>query len=171
MRAPTYSAGVSDSEQVSRFQVIPAAYVILRRGRDVLLQLRQNTGYRDGHWATAAAGHVEAGESVLEAGVREAAEELGVSLDAVDLVPITAMHRTAGNGLAIDERVDFFFECWTWRGEPRLVEPDKAADLGWFDLAALPEPLVPHEAYVLGGLSPDGPSSPGALPAIVAFGF
>ena len=32
----------------------------------MLLQLRRGTGYMDGHWAAAAAGHVEAGESVLE---------------------------------------------------------------------------------------------------------
>lgn len=43
--------------------LVPAAYVILRRDEHVLLQLRMNTGYMDGYWATAAAGHVEAGES------------------------------------------------------------------------------------------------------------
>ena len=41
-----------------RFRVVPAAYVVLQRGPEVLLQLRQGTGYRDGHWAVAAAGHV-----------------------------------------------------------------------------------------------------------------
>ena len=45
-----------------RFQVVPASYVIFRRDDHVLLQLRQGTGYMDGYWATAAAGHVEAGE-------------------------------------------------------------------------------------------------------------
>ena len=44
-----------------RFSVVPAAYVLLRRDGRVLLHLRRNTGYRDGHWATAAAGHVERG--------------------------------------------------------------------------------------------------------------
>ena len=49
-----------------RFQVVPAAYVVLRRsdiGDEVLLQLREGTGYMDGHCATAAAGHVEAGSA------------------------------------------------------------------------------------------------------------
>ena len=49
------------------FSVVPAAYVLLRRDGRVLLHLRSNTGYRDGHWATAAAGHVEQGESVAAA--------------------------------------------------------------------------------------------------------
>jgi len=92
-----------------RFQVVPAAYVFLRRTEDgveqTLLQLRQGTGYMDGHWAAAAAGHVEAGESVLDAAVREAAEELGITIDPADLVPLCAMHRTAAPHGPIDERV------------------------------------------------------------------
>ena len=66
-----------------------------------------------------------------------------VELD--DLVPLCAMHRTAGNHHPIDERVDFFFELRSWRGEPRLVEEDKAAELRWFRLGALPAPVVSHE--------------------------
>jgi 8-oxo-dGTP diphosphatase len=146
-----------------RFQVVPAAYVLLLRGSEVLLQLRQNTGYRDGHWATAAAGHVERGESVLAAALREAEEEIGVV--PAELAPLTTMHRTHGNGEPIDERVDFFFTCRTWTGEPRLRETAKAAELGWFQLDGLPDPVVPHERFVLDGLRT------GTLPSITAFGF
>ena len=146
-----------------RFQVVPAAYVFLLRGAEVLLQLRQNTGYRDGHWAAAAAGHVEHGESVLAAAVREAEEEIGVV--PTDLAPLTTMHRTHANGQAIDERVDFFFTTRTWTGEPRLRETAKAADLGWFPLDALPEPVVPHERFVLEHLRA------GTTPAITTYGF
>ncbi|MET0977876.1 MAG: NUDIX domain-containing protein, partial [Paeniglutamicibacter terrestris] len=53
-------------------QLVPASYVVFLRGDQVLLQLRQNTGFLDGHWACAAAGHVEAGESASAAAVREA---------------------------------------------------------------------------------------------------
>ncbi|MBA2698833.1 MAG: NUDIX domain-containing protein [Nocardioidaceae bacterium] len=132
-----------------RFRVVPAAYVLLRRHDEVLLQLRQGTGYMDGHWATAAAGHVEAEESVFAAACREAHEELGVMIEVADLVPLTSMHRTHGNGRPVDERVDWFFECRRWVGEPRLVETDKAADLRWFGLDTLPQPVVPHELAVL----------------------
>lgn len=149
---------------IHSFRLVPAAYVVLRHGEHVLLQLRQHTGYRDGHWAAAAAGHVEAGESVFTAACREASEELGVSIDPSDLEPLTAMHRTHGNGLPVDERVDFFFQCRRWTGEPRLVELDKAADLGWFDLDNLPVPVVPHELYVLRRLR-------AGLPPVTAYGF
>ncbi|NED96212.1 NUDIX domain-containing protein [Phytoactinopolyspora alkaliphila] len=136
-----------------QYRIVPAAYILFRRERDgvseVLLQLRDGTGYMDGHWALAAAGHVEAAESVIAAACREVTEELGVTVQPGELAPLCVMHRSGGTGDAIDERADFFFECWDWFGEPRIVEPHKAADLRWFALGALPEPVVPHELSVL----------------------
>lgn len=148
-----------------RFRVVPAAYVLLLRDAEVLLQLREGTGYRDGHWAAAAAGHVEADEPVTAAACREAREELGVTVDPGDLVPLTTMHRTHGNHDPIDERVDFFFTCRRWTGEPRRMEQAKAAEVRWFALDALPEPVVPHERAVLTALRA-GPVAP-----IMTFGF
>ena len=151
-----------------RFRVVPAAYVLLRRGdrgEEVLLQLRRGTGYMDGHWAMGAAGHVEADESVVEAACRESVEELGVRIEPADLTPLAGMHRTGRTRESIDERVDFFFECRRWHGEPRLLEAAKAADLRWFALDALPEPVVPHELVVLEQLR-DGTPAP-----ILTFGF
>jgi 8-oxo-dGTP pyrophosphatase MutT (NUDIX family) len=152
-----------------RFQVVPAAYVVFRREQDgrgqVLLQLRRGTGYMDGFWATAAAGHVEADESVFAAACREAAEELGVTIEPDDLVALCGMHRTAGNHDPVDERVDFFFQVERWQGDPRLAEPDKAAELRWFDLDGLPDPVVPHELFVLDRLRDGG------LAPVVDFGF
>ncbi len=146
-----------------RFGVVPAAYVVLRRGGEVLLALRQGTGYRDGHWACAAAGHVEAGESVVEAARREAREEIGVELE--QLEPLTAVHRTQAGGRPVDERVDFFFTCAGWAGEPQRLEPHKSADLRWFALDALPDPVVPHERRVLELLRS------GHVPPILVEGF
>jgi 8-oxo-dGTP pyrophosphatase MutT (NUDIX family) len=138
-----------------RFSVVPAAYVLFLRdaadgGREVLLQLREGTGFLDGHWATAAAGHVERGESVYAAAAREATEELDIAVG--ELVPLCAMQRTEATGLPVDERVDYFFVARSWTGEPRIVEPDKCADLRWFALDALPGPVVPHELVVLRAL-------------------
>lgn len=152
-----------------RFRVVPAAYVLLLRGTggdaEVLLQLRQGTGYRDGHWAAAAAGHVETDESVFAAACREAAEEVGVKIEQADLEPLTTMHRTHANHDPIDERVDFFFTTSKWEGEPAIMEPEKAAGLDWYPLDKLPDPLVPHEARVLASLTTE------PLPAVVVQGF
>jgi len=135
-----------------RFRVVPASYVFLLRGTrtgapdEVLLQLRQNTGYMDDHWAAAAAGHVERGETAYDAAHREAREEIGV--DDLALEFVTSMQRTR-HGDPIDERVDFFFTTRSWTGEPAIVEPTKAAALEWFSLDRLPDPVVPHERFVL----------------------
>ncbi|HLS50008.1 MAG TPA: NUDIX domain-containing protein [Actinomycetaceae bacterium] len=152
------------------FAVIPAAYVYLWRDRDsgpqVLLQLRRNTGFRDGYWAAGAAGHVERDEPVTAAARRELREELGV--EATDLRPLTAMHRTAGNGLAIDERVDFFFTCRRWDGEPRAMESAKSGGLRWVSLAEADDaahPVVPHELAVLQAWAAGGP------PPVMTWGF
>ena len=149
-----------------RFVVVPASYVFLLRdgasGLEVLLQLRQNTGYMDDHWAAAAAGHVERGETAYDAAHREALEELGVR--DLDLTFVTAMQRTR-HADPIDERIDFFFTARSWSGEPRIVEPEKAADLRWCALDDLPDPVVPHERAVLDGLRA------GTTNAYSTFGF
>jgi 8-oxo-dGTP pyrophosphatase MutT (NUDIX family) len=152
--------------QIGRFVVVPASYVFLLRdgatGPEVLLQLRRNTGYMDDHWAAAAAGHVERGETAIDAARREAAEEIAVT--DLDLEFVTAMQRTR-HAAPIDERVDFFFTARTWSGEPRIVEPEKCAELRWCPLHALPDPVVPHELEVLRGLRT------GTSTAYSTFGF
>lgn len=131
-------------------------------GTEVLLQLRQHTGYMDDHWAAAAAGHVEKGETAFDAAIREALEEIDVR--GLDLRFVTAMQRTA-RGEPIDERIDFFFETRSWVGKPRIVEPEKCADLRWFRLDSLPDPVVPHELSVLAAIRT------GTTTAYSTFGF
>lgn len=164
-----------------RFTVVPAAYVFLLRdgqhnqhaqhgpdstaGAEVLLQLRRGTGYMDEHWAAAAAGHVEAGETAVAAAHRETREEIGVT--DVELTFLTAMQRTR-HDQAIDERVDFFFSASSWAGEPRILEPTKCAELRWCALDALddlPQPVVPHERVVLDALRA------GTIEGYTTFGF
>ncbi len=153
-------------QHADRFVVVPASYVFLTRGTgsgtEVLLQLRQNTGYMDDHWAAAAAGHVERGETAIDAAHREAAEEIAVGDLALEF--ITAMQRTQ-HDLPIDERVDFFFAARSWSGEPRIVEPHKCAELRWCRWDALPDPVVPHELSVLNALRT------GTVTAYSTFGF
>lgn len=148
---------------MDRFTIVPAAYVYLVRRRSVLLLRRAGTGFMDGHWA-GLAGHVEYGEAMTAAAVREAREEVGVDVREADLVPLCAMHRRHSPE-PIDQRVDFFFSAARWQAEPRLLEPDKADALDWFDLAALPHPVVPHEGVVLRHLAA------GSVPPLLVHGF
>ncbi len=164
----------------SRVRLVAASYVLLLResataapgDAEVLLHLRQNTGYRDGHWALVA-GHVDPGESVVQAALREVREEVGVTVRPADLVPLTTVHRTLPGGGPIEQRVDVFFVARRWRGEPAVQEPAKNAGLRWWPLhqvvAGLPEPCVPHELRVLELVAANG-WRPGAVPAVLTHG-
>lgn len=118
-----------------RFTVIPAVYVILRRGGQVLLLRRSNTGYHDGSYALPA-GHIDGGESAVAAAVRETKEEIGLDITPEDLHFVHVMHRRAEEG--DHERVDFFFEATKWQGEPDNMEPEKCDDVQWFPEDQLP---------------------------------
>ena len=155
-----------DDHLKTRTRLVAAAYVVLCRPGteryEVLLQLRRGTGYMDGHWATLA-GHVDPGESVHEAAVREAAEEAGIVVDPDDLVPLTVLHRFERGGPDVEQRIDVFFSTTRWRGVPTVREADKAAAMGWFPIDELPEPVVPHERLVLDTLADGSP-----LPAVLS---
>ena len=109
------------------------------------------------------AGHVDPGESVHEAAVREAAEEAGIVVDPNDLVPLTVLHRFERGGPDVEQRIDVFFSTTRWRGVPTVREADKAAAMGWFPIDELPEPVVPHERLVLDTMADGSP-----LPAVLS---
>jgi 8-oxo-dGTP pyrophosphatase MutT (NUDIX family) len=116
-----------------------AVHVLLVRDGRILLLRRANTGYEDGNYSVVA-GHVEAGEQIVETAVREAREEAGIEIAPEDLRIVGIMHRRAD-----DERIDFFAVAARWSGEPRSAEPDKCDELRWFAIDALPANVI---AYV-----------------------
>ncbi len=71
---------------------------------------RANTGYMDGFYSVVA-GHIEPGETVVQAAVREAAEEAGVLILPWDTEVVGVMHRRDG-----EERIDFFARVHTLGG-------------------------------------------------------
>ena len=150
---------------MTRVSLVPASYVFLLRSGAVLLQLRHNTGYMDGYWTAGAAGHIELGETAVDAAIREAREELGVIVEPADLRASTVMQRTDGTAEPREQRVDWFFTCGSWSGEPRILEPHKCAELAWFDLDALPERVPDYERLALRAIR-DGRAS-----SLLSFGF
>ena len=115
-----------------------AVHLIFIEDDHVLLSLRANTGYMDGHYSLVA-GHIEPGETILQAVAREAAEEAGVVVVPKDTEVVGVMHRRDG-----EERIDFFVRVHSWVGEPFNAEPDKCAELDWYRLNALPHNIVPY---------------------------
>lgn len=163
----------SDGVENARQTTLPAALAGLpgATGTQVLLQLRQHTGYMDGYWACGVAGHVDPGESVLATAVREAHEEAGIGVEPGELIPLTAMHRSnEPGGAALEQRVDFFLAARQWQGEPAVAEPERNAGLRWFPLDRLPDKVPPHERAVMEALAAWLDGGP-ALPPVLTFGF
>ena len=108
------------------------------RENKILLARRFNTGYRDGEYSVPA-GHLDGDETVIAAGIREAKEEIGVDINAKDMIFSSVMHRTED-----DERVDFFVHVHDWSGEIVNAEPDKCDDLRWMNVNDLPNNIIPY---------------------------
>ena len=121
-----------------------ACYLVLIRDGKILLSKRGRTGYQDGKYSMVA-GHVEDGETVWEALVRESREEAGLELDPRGLRMIHVLHRQDLDR----EYVDFFISSDT-REEPRNLEPEKCAGLEWFGLNELPEAVIPYVRFAIG---------------------
>ncbi len=117
----------------------PVAVHLLFRSDDKLLMLRRfNTGWEDGKYSVVA-GHVEPGETVTRAAIREAEEEVGVRLLPADVCVVHVMHRKSD-----DERVDFFLAVNRWEGTISNREPFKCDALEWFPIDALPLDTIPY---------------------------
>ena len=99
--------------------------------KEVLLALRKNTGYRDGEYELPG-GHVDTGEDLMQAMVREAKEELLIDIKEADLKIAHILHHYTG------DRVNFILTTSEYKGIPSIGEPDKCEKLEWFDINKLP---------------------------------
>jgi 8-oxo-dGTP pyrophosphatase MutT (NUDIX family) len=119
----------------------------------VLFGCRQNTGYEDGAYHLPS-GHLETGESVVQALIREAKEEVGVTIapEAVEFAHV--MHNSSSGG-----RVAFFFTVRQWEGTSENREPEKCSELRWFPLSALPGHLIDYCRTALSHIAAGQPFS------------
>ena len=127
-----------------RFKMVGEVHLFLLRpapdgtDQELLMIRRFNTGFADGLYSVPA-GHMDGGEEVRDAAIREAREEVGVTIEHEALRPVGVMHRNSNN-----ERVSFFFAAERWRGEARNCEPHKCDEIGWWRLDALPADTIPY---------------------------
>ncbi|MET8178274.1 methyltransferase domain-containing protein [Streptomyces sp. NPDC005336] len=143
---------VADLAPPRRHAEIVDVHLLLRRGDRILLARRAGTGYADG-LLHAPSGHVEDGEDVRAALLRETAEEIGIALTPDEVRVVLVMQHTSPTGTA---RTGWFFEAELGEGrEPVNREPEKCSEIGWFGLDALPDDMVAYcragiEAYRAG---------------------
>lgn len=129
---------------VERFKLKSAVYLVLKQDNKVLLMKRAGSGYMDGFYSLPA-GHLEQGETLKMAMVREAKEEINIEIDPRNLHLELTLHRASEFG----EYIDVFFSVQHYKNELRINEPDKCHDLGFFDVEKMDKPIVPYIRKVL----------------------
>lgn len=126
-----------------RFRLVSAIHIFFIRDGELLLLRRANTGYQDGNFSVVA-GHLDGNETVKQAAVREAREEVGVKLTPQDLNVVQVMHRRSQ-----DERIDWFLTTEHWQGEIRNREPERCDLLAWHRIDDLPGNVIPYVAHAV----------------------
>ena len=102
--------------------------------KEVLLALRKNTGYNDGEYELPG-GHVDEGEDLMNAMIREAYEELKIKLKLEDLHIEHILHHYKGN------RLKFIISSEKYEGNLEIKKKEKCENLEWFNIEELPENL------------------------------
>ena len=142
---PLIQVGGYTEGMASRFTYIGSVYLVLLQEDKILLTRRMNTGFEDGKYGLPS-GHMDGNETVREACAREALEEIGVTVNPLDLEVVHVSHRKAAH----DERFDFFMTARRYDGEITNAEPEKCDDVSWFSLDNVPEDTIGYVRIALG---------------------
>lgn len=118
--------------------------VVVRNGGQVLLGLRQGS-HGAGQWGLPG-GKADPGEGPLRTAVRELYEEHAIQVDNVRPLPFWSYDEFPAFGRHF---ATLFVACDWLSGIPVICEPDKCADVGWFDAA----PTSPLPRPIFGGVA------------------
>ncbi len=129
---------------MERFKLSVSVSLFLIKEEKILLIRRFNTGWHDGDYGLPA-GHIDGKETVTNAAIREAKEEIGIDIQAENLSVVHVIHKGGDDS----EKVDFFLKAEKWNGEPTNMEPDLCDDVNWFPLNELPTNMIPKAKFAL----------------------
>ena len=104
--------------------------------KQILMLKRAGTGYCDGYFDLPG-GHLEANEDIFDGMIREAKEEIGITIKREDMEILHIYHRYKGGMLK------FVFKTDKYNGTLINNEPDKCEKIEWIDFENLPENIVP----------------------------
>lgn len=125
---------------------LSSIYLIIKNSEGkILLQRRQGTKLWPGFLALPA-GHVDEGEDVYEAAIREAREELSITITKDDIIDTFAVNR---KNKSLPPYFDVYFELKSYQGEISINEPEKCSELVWADINDMPEDMIDFEATAI----------------------
>lgn len=115
-----------------------ATNVVIEKNGRILLSRRQNKGWGDGLLCIPG-GHVEPDETLTEAAIREAKEELGLDLKLEDLTYLCTEVKNGGGKFYIS--IEFLARTTQ---EAKNAEPNECSELVWVDPNNLPDDVIPN---------------------------
>lgn len=124
-----------------RYKANVTVGLLLIQDAKVLLEKRQNTDFEEGKYGLVS-GHLEEGETLKEAIIREAKEEVGIFLTKEELTFIGTFH------FSNDNYLNFYFTTSSYKGNAQIKEPDKCSKLKWVEFNQLPE-MVPQDKKMI----------------------
>lgn len=106
--------------------------LVFKKGQ-ILLGTRKNA-HGAGEYASPG-GHLEFGESIVEAAKRECWEEAGIEIENVRFIRLSNMKKYDKHYVDIGLAAD-------WKsGESKVMEPERIVEWDWYDADNLPRPL------------------------------
>lgn len=136
---------VSIKQSERRFRTYSAVFLLIQKDGKLLMQKRAGTGWRDGEYSPVV-GHLDGGMTIAEEAVREAQEEVGLTIYPEDLRVVYIAHQKGGNER---EYINFYLRVEKWSGEPQNLEPEFCSELGWFPIDNLPKDTQPDVLFAL----------------------
>jgi len=128
-------------------------WIVAPDGRILLQRRSLRKENNPGLWDVSAAGHVSAGESAVDAAVRETFEELALRITANDLQFVTTLRESC----VLNENTYYdneFHDLFLVRRDVDItslkLDPEEVAEVKWVDDLLPDDSFVPHAAeYVL----------------------
>ena len=127
---------------MEREKFLSSIYLIIKNeDGKILLQRRQGTKLWPGFLALPA-GHIDEGENAFEAAIREASEELGITISETDIIDTFVVNR---KNKSLPSYYDVYFELKGYEGTITIKEPEKCSELVWASIDDLPEDIIDFE--------------------------
>ena len=128
-----------------------AVHMLIYNDDKILVQKRKGFKLWPGYYALPA-GHIDEGENQYDALIREAKEELGITINLKDIINCYVVLRRNYfeiDGKRLEPYIDYYFEINKFEGISKIMEEDKCDELIWVNINNLPKPFINYEGDFL----------------------